>query len=55
MSRVAKVPVDLPKGVEFNLSGTTVSVKGSQGSMSMELNSEVELKQEENLPMQLTV
>ena len=48
MSRVAKVPVDLPKGVEFNLSGTTVSVKGSQGSMSMELNSEVELKQEEN-------
>jgi large subunit ribosomal protein L6 len=48
MSRVAKVPVDLPQGVEFNLSGTTVSLKGSKGSMSMELNSEVELKQEEN-------
>jgi large subunit ribosomal protein L6 len=48
MSRVAKEPVELPKGVEFNLSGTTVTVKGSKGTLSMELNSEVELKQEDN-------
>jgi len=48
MSRVAKEPVDLPQGVEFNLSGTTVSVKGSKGTLTMELNSEVELKQEDN-------
>ena len=47
MSRVAKVPVELPQGVEFNLAGTTVSVKGSKGSLSMELNPEVELKQED--------
>jgi large subunit ribosomal protein L6 len=38
----------MPQGVEFNLSGTTVTVKGSKGSLSMELNSEVELVQEEN-------
>jgi large subunit ribosomal protein L6 len=49
MSRVAKEPVELPKGVEFNLSGTTVTVKGSKGTLSMELNSEVELKQEDNI------
>ena len=48
MSRVAKAPVDLPQGVEFNLSGTTASLKGSKGQLSMELNSEVELKQEDN-------
>jgi large subunit ribosomal protein L6 len=49
MSRVAKVPVELPQGVEFNLSGTTASMKGSKGQLSMELNSEVELKQEDNM------
>jgi len=47
MSRVAKEPVELPQGVEFNLSGTTVTVKGSKGTLSLELNSEVELKQED--------
>jgi large subunit ribosomal protein L6 len=48
MSRIAKEPVELPKGVEFNLSGTTVTLKGSKGSLSMELNSEIELSQEDN-------
>lgn len=48
MSRIAKEPVELPKGVEFSQSGTTVTFKGSKGSLSMELNSEVELSQEEN-------
>ena len=48
MSRIAKAPVDLPKGVEFSQSGTTVSLKGSKGQLSMELNSEVEVKQEDN-------
>ena len=51
MSRVAKEPVELPQGVEFNQSGTAVSVKGGNGTLSMELNSEVELVQEENLIM----
>ena len=48
MSRVAKAPVELPQGVEFNLSGMTASMKGSKGQLSMDLNSEVELKQEDN-------
>jgi large subunit ribosomal protein L6 len=43
MSRIAKEPVELPKGVEFSLSGTTVTLKGSKGSLSMDLNSEVEV------------
>jgi len=47
MSRVAKVPIGLPQGVEFSQSGMTVSVKGSKGQLSMELNSEVELSQDD--------
>ncbi len=48
MSRVAKAPVELPQGVEFNQSGRAISIKGSNGTLSMELNSEVELGQEDN-------
>jgi large subunit ribosomal protein L6 len=49
MSRIAKEPVELPQGVEFSLSGTTVTLKGSKGSLSMDLNSEVEVSQDENM------
>ena len=49
MSRVAKAPIDLPQGVEFNQSGSAVSIKGGNGALSMELNSEVELVREDNM------
>ncbi len=52
MSRVAKNPVVLPDGVEFSLNGTTAMLKGKKGALSMQLNSEVGIAQEEN---QLTV
>ena len=47
MSRIAKEPVALPSGVEFTQSGSAVTVKGGKGTLSLELNSEVELKQED--------
>jgi len=47
MSRIAKEPVVLPQGVEFKQEGTVVTIKGSKGSLSLELNSEVELSQDE--------
>ncbi len=47
MSRIAKVPVELPKGVEFKQDGNVVTLKGSKGELSMELNAEVELTQED--------
>ena len=46
MSRIAKSPVELPKGVEFKQEGNVVTLKGGKGELSMELNSEVELTQE---------
>lgn len=48
MSRIAKEPVELPKGVEFKQDGNVVTVRGGKGSLSLELNSEVQLSQEEN-------
>jgi large subunit ribosomal protein L6 len=37
MSRVANSPVSLPKGVEVNINGSSVSVKGGKGTMEMTL------------------
>jgi large subunit ribosomal protein L6 len=48
MSRIAKEPVELPKGVEFKQNGNVITLKGGKGELSLELNSEVELKKEEN-------
>jgi large subunit ribosomal protein L6 len=35
MSRVAKKPIALPKGVEFNVQSDSVSVKGPKGTLSI--------------------
>ena len=48
MSRVAKEPVTLPSGVEFNQSGSEVTVKGTKGTLSMALHSEVELAKDDS-------
>lgn len=37
MSRKAKVPIRLPKGVEAKITGTLVSVKGPKGSLTQEV------------------
>ena len=51
MSRIANAPVELPKGVEFKQDGNLVTLKGGKGELSLELNPEVELKQEDNVLM----
>ena len=38
MSRVAKNPVAIPKGVETKISDTEVSIKGSKGNLNLELH-----------------
>ena len=38
MSRVAKNPIELPKGVETTLTDSTVSVKGGNGNLQLELH-----------------
>ena len=48
MSRVAKRPVPLIDGVEVNLKGRSLTVKGPKGSLSLECHSEVEVKSEDS-------
>jgi len=48
MSRVAKEPIELPKGVEFRQDGNVVTLKGGNGELSLTLNSEVVLQQDDN-------
>jgi large subunit ribosomal protein L6 len=43
MSRIAKSPVELLKGVEFKQDGNVVTLKGNKGELSLELNSEVQV------------
>jgi len=47
MSRVANNPVELPSGVEVKLTAQEIQVKGGKGTLSMEINPAVEIKQED--------
>ncbi|MCK5355795.1 MAG: 50S ribosomal protein L6 [Methyloprofundus sp.] len=45
MSRIAKNPITLPKGVEVKVDGSEVSVKGSKGQLTMRLHNLVQVEQ----------
>lgn len=47
MSRVAKSPVAIPAGVEVDLKGQSLTVKGGRGALSWNVHDEVEVKLEE--------
>jgi large subunit ribosomal protein L6 len=38
MSRIGKLPINIPAGVDVNINGTTVTVKGKLGEMSQEID-----------------
>jgi len=46
MSRIANKPVEIPSGVEISISGQSMSVKGKNGNLSMEVNEKVQFKQD---------
>jgi len=48
MSRIAKAPIALPAGVEFNVQDGQVNVKGPKGSMVLVLHPSVNLEQEDS-------
>lgn len=49
MSRIAKSPVEIPKGVEVKLDGGEISIKGGNGKLSMAVNQSVQINQEDNV------
>ena len=49
MSRIAKVPVTLPSGVEATLSDTSIALKGSKGSLNLVLHHLVEVQRNDEI------
>src|SRR5256885_1792664 len=45
MSRVGKMPIIVPKGVEVRIEGVLVNVKGPKGELSREISPEMKLDQ----------
>ena len=45
MSRIANKPVEIPAGVEVSINGQTVSVKGKNGQLSMDVHEKVNVAQ----------
>jgi large subunit ribosomal protein L6 len=46
MSRIAKYPVPVPKGVEFNLASGQISIKGPLGTVARAADPNVEVKKD---------
>jgi len=47
MSRVAKQPIEVPKGVEVTIDGQTVSAKGPKGQRTITLHDDVSVDRDE--------
>lgn len=43
MSRIGKKPIDIPKGVDIKIEGTTVNVKGPKGEISSKYSDSVKV------------
>lgn len=49
MSRIGKAPITIPAGVEVNVAGTTVSVKGKLGTLTETIDTDITVKVENGL------
>lgn len=48
MSRIGKLPIEIPQGVEITIDGQTITAKGPLGSESVTVREEVSLTKEDN-------
>jgi large subunit ribosomal protein L6 len=48
MSRIGKMPIAIPQGVEININGQHVSVKGPKGELNLEISEPIKVAIEEN-------
>jgi len=46
MSRIGKMPVTIPAGVDVNIDGSTVTVKGPKGTLSRQFHPNITIEQE---------
>ena len=49
MSRIAKKPIPVPKGVEVAINGAVLSIKGAKGRMELAVHEDVEVVNEDNV------
>ncbi len=47
MSRIGKLPITIPQGVEVNVAGTNVTVKGKKGTLSQAVDADITVKVED--------
>lgn len=47
MSRIGRMPIDVPAGVDVKIDGSAVSVKGPKGELSLVVKSPIEVKLED--------
>ncbi|WP_448005850.1 50S ribosomal protein L6 [Agromyces bauzanensis] len=48
MSRIGRLPIDIPAGVDVTVDGSAVTVKGPKGELSLTVASPIEVKVEDN-------
>jgi large subunit ribosomal protein L6 len=48
MSRIGRLPIEIPSGVQVELNGSNVRVKGPKGEMKREFSSLIDIKMENN-------
>ena len=49
MSRIGKMPIELPSGVEVKIDGSSVTVKGSKGELSRTFSDRVDFNNEDGV------
>lgn len=49
MSRIGKMPIELPKGVSVDIKGTEVTVKGSKGTLSQSFSPDMSIGVEDGV------
>lgn len=49
MSRIGKLPIEIPQGVEVTIDGQTVTAKGPMGTEVVEVREEIIVKKEDNI------
>lgn len=49
MSRIGKKPIEIPEGVEINIEGSNVVVKGPKGQLGVSIRPEIEVVKKEGL------
>lgn len=49
MSRIAKAPIAIPSGVDIKVNGSSLTVKGSKGTLSFDFDSSVSIEVTDNV------